>query len=298
MSIDTKNSTYKTNLKEEASLWDKTAKDELKEHSPDYVYYRKTLPYKIYRNSYVEEMLKHIHHGDKVLELGCYNGWFTLEMARKGADADAHDISEEAIRIGGKYYRETKGKEKYTGNISYHITDLNFPKFPKNKYDVVVIRNVLHHIINLRQLFEELNNSLKPCGLILVDDGLPAGKIEALAAGAFLMLLPTDIPYFEKIRRVFRKGQILKRTQDMMDAKGASPFESVSGEESVDYLKDFFKVGNYTTYAAFIGVLTAKVRFPPMINILLLRMLNFIDVIMIKLGILRGTVYFLAGERT
>lgn len=118
-----------------------------------------------------------------------------------------------------------------------------------------------------------------------------------LAAGAFLMLLPTDIPYYEKIQRVFRKGQILKRTQDMMDAKDASPFESISGEESVNYLKDFFKIDYYTTYAAFIGVLTAKVRFLPMINILLLRMLNFIDVILIKLGILRGTVYFLVGKK-
>ena len=91
MKIDNKQ--YKEDIKKEENLWNKTAKDELNKFQPDYKYYQKTMPYKIYRDVYVKKMLDKISFGDKVLELGCYNGWFSLEMARKGAIIDAYDLS-------------------------------------------------------------------------------------------------------------------------------------------------------------------------------------------------------------
>lgn len=297
MVIDKKNSTYKIHLKEEAELWDKTAKDELKQQPPDYAYYKKTLPYRIYRHSYVEKMLYYIHSGDKVLELGCYNGWFTLEMARKGAYIDAHDIAKKATEIAQQYYKETKKRERYNGTISYCVTDLNFPNFPKNKYDVVVIRNVLHHIVNLEGLFDQINKALKKGGIILVDDGLPVRKLNAFITGIFLMFFPIDIPYSQKLQRVFKKGNILKRTQGAIDAKDASPFENVSGGESVMFLKRLFDTQYYTTYAAFIGVLTAKVNLPFVLKYPFLKLLNIIDTLLIELNVLQGTVYFLFGKK-
>src|SRR3989304_9150388 len=97
-------SRYKQDLKEEEALWNKTAKVELTKMPPDYKSYKETDPYKIYRNKYVMKMLQNINRGDRILELGCYNGWFTLEMARKNANIDAHDISKGAIEIAKKYY--------------------------------------------------------------------------------------------------------------------------------------------------------------------------------------------------
>lgn len=85
---------YEENIKKESDLWNKAAEDELKKSPPDYSYYKQTWPYLIYRNPFVIKMLKKISEGDNVLELGSYNGWFSLEMARKGAFVDAHDISQ------------------------------------------------------------------------------------------------------------------------------------------------------------------------------------------------------------
>ncbi|MBU2473024.1 class I SAM-dependent methyltransferase [Patescibacteria group bacterium] len=285
---------YQENIKKESNLWNKAAEDELKKSPPDYSYYKKTWPYLIYRNPFVIKMLNKISEGGKALELGCYNGWFSLEMARKGARVEAHDISPKSIRIAKTYYEKCKEKEKFTGSISYHITDLNYPNFPKNIYDVVVIRNVLHHLINLDDLFLQLFRSLKSNGLILIDDALPCGQKEALLSGILLTLFPTDIPYSKKLQRIFKKRNILKRTQGLVDAKGASPFESISsGDKSVKYLKKYFNVTHFSTFSAFVGTIAAHISFNKFLKKLTLKMLNIIDRFLIKIGLLKGTCFFL-----
>ncbi|MBU1084962.1 class I SAM-dependent methyltransferase [Patescibacteria group bacterium] len=288
---------YQKEIKNEADLWGKVAEKEFKKHPPDYSYYQKTFPYKIYRYPFVTKILSYIRPKSNVLELGGYNGWFSIEMARKGAYIDTHDIAQGAINIAKKYYRKCKNKEKFTGTISYHITDLNYPNFPKNTYDLVIIRNVLHHLINLEKLFYELNKSLKPNGLILIDDSLPCGKKEALITGILLFLLPTDIPYSQKLQRIFKKGQILKRTQGLVDAKGTSPFEGISGAESIEYLKSIFNINSFITYSAFIGSITAHIQLPLYIKLGFLKVLNSFDILLIKIGLLKGTSYFLLGKK-
>jgi len=295
--VSTNNKKYREEIKKEEALWNKTAGTELKKHPPDYAYYKETLPYKIYRHKYVTKMLSNIQPGDKVLELGCYNGWFSLEMARKGAFVDAHDISTNAIKIGKNYYQKCKKEECLKGTISYFVTDLNYPNFPNNTYDVIVIRNVLHHLTNLQILFYELKKALKNGGDILVDDALPCGKKEALISGILLFLLPTDIPYRQKLKRVFKKGQILKRTQGLVDACGSSPFEGVTGQESVIYLMRIFKQLSYSSFAAFVGTVTAHLKLSNPFKKLLLRFLNFVDIFLIKIGLLRGTIYYLVVKK-
>jgi len=294
--VSTNNKKYREEIKKEEALWNKTAKDELMKHPPDYAYYKETLPYKIYRDKYVKEMLSSILPGDNVLELGCYNGWFSLEMARVGAHVEAHDISSNAIKIAKDYYQKCK-KSGLKGTISYFITDLNSPNFSNKIYDVIVIRNVLHHLLNLESLFLKLKNMLRGNGRILVDDALPCGKKEALLTGILLTLLPTDIPYTQKLRRIFKKGQILKRTQGLVDACGASPFEGVSGEESVIYLKRSFKQLSYKSFAAFVGTVTAHLKLSNPFKKLLLKFLNFVDILLIQIGLLRGTIYYLAAKK-
>jgi len=289
---------YLGKIKEESSLWNKAAEDELKKSPPDYSYYKHIKPYLIYRNPFIKKLLNKISEGDKVLELGCYNGWFSLEMARKGAHVEAHDISQKAIGIAKKYYDKCKKTEKFTGSISYHITDLNYPNFPKNIYDVVVIRNVLHHLINLDYLFLQLFRSLKSNGQILIDDALPCGKKEALLSGILLTLFPTDIPYSKKLQRIFKKRNILQRTQGLVDAKGASPFESISsGDESVKYLKKYFNIIYFSTFSSFVGTIAAHINLHKSLKHFTLKILNIIDKFLVKMGILKGTCFFLIAKK-
>ena len=243
-------------------------------------------------------MLNKISEGDRVLELGCYNGWFSLEMARKGANVEAYDISQVSIGVAKKYYGKCKKIEKLTGSISYHIADLNYPNFPNNNYDKIVIRNVLHHLINLDLLYKKLFSILKPKGLILIDDALPVRKFEALITGVLLFILPTDIPYSQKINRVFKNGNIIKRTQDLVDSKDSSPFEGITGEESLNKIKLLFPKNKIITYSAFVGAITPRLQLPLFIKSILLKILNFFDYFMINVNLMRGTVYYFFGQKS
>lgn len=288
---------YKRDIKDEERLWNKTVKEELNNFQPDYKFYQKTIPYKIYRDIYVKKMLSQIVTGDKVLELGCYNGWFTLEMARKGAVIDAYDLSSSAISIAKKYFSQRKKIEKFTGSINYYKTDLNYPKFSHNSYDKIVIRNVLHHLINYNVLYKEINFSLRKNGLILVDDALPCGRKEAFITGILLFLLPTDIPYSQKIKRVFKQRNILSRTQGLVDAKGSSPFESITGKEHLDLLKKVFKPDYYCTFAAFVGTIAGHLIMPDVFKKLVLIILNYFDKFFIKIKLINGSSYYLEAQK-
>lgn len=289
---------YSVDIKKETGHWDSAVKQELKKHPPDYSYYKKTLPYKIYRHKYVLKMLSHIKPDDKVLELGCYNGWFTLEMARKGAKIDAYDLSPIAINAAKKYYAKRKKREHFNGIINYFISDLNYPIFKNQQYDKIVIRNVLHHLVNLDLLYKKLLVLLKTEGEILIDDALPVRKLEAFITGVLLFLLPTDIPYSQKFRRVFSKSDILKRTQDLIDSKDSSPFEGASGEQSLEKIKLLFPNHKVVTYSAFIGVITPRFNLTLLFKLPFLKILSLLDSFLIKANLLRGTVYYLVGYKT
>jgi SAM-dependent methyltransferase len=45
--------------------------------------------------------------------------------------------------------------------------DLNFVQLPENAYDFVLCHGVLHHLINLEHVLDQINRSLKPDGLFL-----------------------------------------------------------------------------------------------------------------------------------
>lgn len=299
MRFDVRDRAYKKHLKEEDRIWSGAAKKQLRDHDPDYRYYRRSLPYLIYRSKYLRRLLAKIKPGQKVLDLGCYNGWFSLELARRGATVDAHDAASGAIKIARSYYKKVQAKEKLKGSVNYHVTDLNDAKFAKGKYDVVVVRNVLHHIGNVDELIEEVDQALKPRGLVLCDDSLRCGKLQAMAIGVLLMLLPTDIPYTQKLQRVFnpKKGGVLKRTQELTEAKGASPFEGVSGEESVAVLRRKFRVTEYETFAAFIGVIAPRLKLPMRLKVSVLKALNLVDHVLIEAGVVTGSVYYLEAKK-
>lgn len=289
---------YKSHIIQEGIHWGRVAKKELKFSKPDYIYYKNTDAYIIYRNKYVNKALEYINEGDQVLELGSYNGWFSLEMARKGAIVDSYDIASEAIKIGENYYKSIKKVENIKGSVTSHCKDLNKIKFKNKKYDKVVIRSLLHHIVDPDLLIKKCKKVLKKNGLIIVDDNLTITKKDLIATGIILTVLPTDIPYLQKPVRILKKKKVLKRTRDLVEAKGTSPFESISGEESLDSLKINFSIIEFYTFSGFIGASTSQIRIKSVkVKIFILKILNLLERFLVKINILRGAAYFFVGKK-
>lgn len=291
------NNEYKKLIKEEARHWGNTAVEEAKHFPPDYKYYSKTLAYQLYRGTFIKKALSYIKWKSRVLELGSYNGWFSLELARKGAYVDAYDVASKAVQLAKSYYANVKEKENLKGTITDHVMDLNNAKFLNCKYDVIVVRSVFHHIIDPDKLVRECKKVLKPNGIIIADDNLTVTKESALVTGGLLFLLPTEIPYHQKPWRVLRKGKVLARTKGLIEAKGTSPFESISGEQSLVSLLNNFETIQLVTFSAFIGSVASQIRLPNILKKSLLNVLNEFDRLLIKIKILRGTSYFFIGKK-
>ena len=74
------------------------------------------------------------------------------------------DLSEDAI----KEARRIAQQEAL--NISYSVDDLNSIKLEPNSYDLVITQNCLHHVLQLEHLADEIHRTLKPGGLLWVQD--------------------------------------------------------------------------------------------------------------------------------
>lgn len=103
-------------------------------------------------------------------EIGCGNGWFTLEAAKKGAGvALAVDICEEALE-------EVKRRAAEQGitNVDFFLAEEidEFP-IPSDSVDVVLLANTYSEIDPASNFLHELRRILKPASTLLVVDWKP-----------------------------------------------------------------------------------------------------------------------------
>jgi 2-polyprenyl-3-methyl-5-hydroxy-6-metoxy-1,4-benzoquinol methylase len=103
----------------------------------------------------------------RCLSLGC--GWGRLErhLARLGAflHCDAYDVSEGAIQQARELARESG-----FNHISYEVADINTITLPLDAYDAVWISMAMHHFEELEYICKQIKNSLKPDGLLILEE--------------------------------------------------------------------------------------------------------------------------------
>lgn len=134
----------------------------------------------------IAEISKHLTGGDQVLDVGCANGYSSVQFASarrirlRGVDYIPKMIEEARGRLAGM-------KDKLAGSVEFEIGDITQLKEPSNFYDKVVVVRVL---INLgdweRQLsgLRECIRVLKPGGLLLLSEATVQGwrRLNALRA--------------------------------------------------------------------------------------------------------------------
>jgi SAM-dependent methyltransferase len=112
---------------------------------------------------------------DRGLSLGCGTGalersLFHLHICER---ADAYDVSPEAIREA----RLLAKKEKVRG-VRYRVADCDLLRLPANRYDIAFFHGSLHHISDPDRLLGEVERSLRPHGLLYIDDYIGPSRDE------------------------------------------------------------------------------------------------------------------------
>ncbi len=96
--------------------------------------------------------------GEKVLEIGSGSGWFSIEMARRGYDITAVDLSEKNLeRIS-----ETEPGVKTRVGDAYKLP------FEEERFDWIVCNEVLEHLEHPAKALAEWKRFLTPNGRVLI----------------------------------------------------------------------------------------------------------------------------------
>jgi SAM-dependent methyltransferase len=148
----------------------------------------------VQRDLELKFVFKNIQRGDRLLEVGCGNGYVTQQLRERVAFVDAFDFAENMVERGKKVYGETN-------NRFFHDSVLN-PMNTRGPYDIVVCIRVL---INLRDLEEQtravrnIAGLVKPGGKVILIEGYREGfeAINAFRIGVGMPALkPASINYY------------------------------------------------------------------------------------------------------
>ena len=107
-----------------------------------------------------------LREGQRVLEVGCGPGYFTIpagEIVGATGHVDALDINPVAVE-----YVRRKIKRLGTKNIEIKLADASETGLPESSVDVAFLFGVIHAFPNLSEVLREMHRVLKPNGKLSI----------------------------------------------------------------------------------------------------------------------------------
>jgi SAM-dependent methyltransferase len=199
-------------------------------------------------------------------------------------------VSEGALQIARAYFEKVRAETQ--GDVQYRSADLNYLGLPPETYDLVVVKGTLHHLMRLDDIIDQIARTLKPGGLLWVNDADgDEAFLTVLIASGFTFLLPTQVSYGEKLRGLLRFGlRSPSRVKASMQAEGSSPFEGAGREHDwLALVHQHFSIEAEARMPAFTGYLTAQLRLPDALALPLLRLIRAGDRLLVRARVLHSS---------
>jgi SAM-dependent methyltransferase len=175
----------------------------------NFVYSKSRTPYPFTRGFLVSEI---VHPGDRLLDIGCGDGFFTNSFySSLCLHVDAIDIEPSAIK--------TARKLNSARNIDFHLLDAVHDPFPSDQYDVIVWDGAVGHFAeaDLAAVLDKIARALSPSGIFVGSESL---GIEGSDHQQFFedesALAAVFTPYFEHVlmrKLEYRIGTGFLRTE-------------------------------------------------------------------------------------
>jgi SAM-dependent methyltransferase len=182
------------------------------------------------------------------LSLGCGHGTVEREAIALGICETfvGLDISQAALDVAARD-AESAG---LGDRIDYRRADLNIAELDRDSYDVVFAVQALHHVDDLEHLFDQIAASLRPGGLLVVNEYVGPARFQWLdktqdVMNRILELLPEQ--YRVNPRNGFVKERIERAPAD--EIARVDPSESIRSDEIMELLRSRFDV----LYDAYFG---------------------------------------------
>jgi ubiquinone/menaquinone biosynthesis C-methylase UbiE len=151
----------------------------------------------VQRDLELQFIFKHLNSVNRVLEVGCGNGYVTSQLRDRAAHVDAFDFSENMISRAKELYGERN-------NRFFHDSVLD-PRVENASYDTIICVRVLINLQNLEEQVTALHNMarlLKKGGKLILMEGFKDGfdELSSLRTKAGLEpLKPAAINYYSSL---------------------------------------------------------------------------------------------------
>ncbi len=101
----------------------------------------------------------------RILEIGCGNGYLTLELARDGHEVIGIDKSREIIEVAE---RSRVAHPDMAGTLQYYCAD--FLQWEQASFDIIIFNRTLHHLAGIQAVMTKVKQLLKSDGHIICQD--------------------------------------------------------------------------------------------------------------------------------
>ena len=240
--------------------------------------------------------------GPSVLELGCGEGNLALELAQRNLRVAAVDLSPDRIERARRKARELPLDHP----PRFDVGDLNSLTLPSGEFDCIIAHDVLHHILKIDRLCEEVKRSLKNGGTFLVMDYVGMGFIRKLLAALLFAVLPTHQTYRDKWKLRHRLPAFIATERRKREALAnglqkalhhESPFEEISQSSIVREISKRFSIVECATYSPFFFYLAPKVRLPESVRYSAARLFFILDEMLLRLRLSKGAYVFIEARK-
>ncbi|MDD3012590.1 MAG: class I SAM-dependent methyltransferase [Candidatus Gastranaerophilales bacterium] len=108
-------------------------------------------------NKYYSDYIEKNANNKNILEIGCGTESLAVKLVQYGANVNAIDISDVAIKLA------KENSQKLNLNINYSVMDAEILEFEQDSFDLICGNSILHHL--------NIDNSLKEIVKVLKKDG-------------------------------------------------------------------------------------------------------------------------------
>lgn len=112
--------------------------------------------------------------GCRILDVGCGDGEFALELTRRGAIVTGIDASAEMIEAASGLAK------RHNADIAFQVAMAEHLPFPAEQFDVVTAITILCFVDDAAPVFQEIARVLRPGGRLVIGE---LGKWSTWAAG-------------------------------------------------------------------------------------------------------------------
>ena len=119
------------------------------------------------RKNSLQKLIRYLHHQNKrqrILELGCGNGWLAHRLASSlSSDVYAMDVNERELEQGVAVFKQTK-------NLTFICGDIFTCDLDKNVFDTVILAASIQYFPDFKHLIQRLLTLLAQDGEIHIID--------------------------------------------------------------------------------------------------------------------------------